>query len=89
MCFSEDDKLFLNNCVDIKYIDFFQYFFSDYKKIVYYEDNQPECSNCNCKMDDNGSRKAKPNKLEGIRKKQYICPKCGKTHVTTLEPFIK
>lgn len=40
-------------------------------------------------MDDNVSRKAKPNKLEGIRKKQYICPKCGKSHVTTLEPFIK
>ena len=36
-----------------------------------------------------GSRPAKPNKWEGIRKKQYICPECGKTHFTSLENFIK
>ena len=40
-------------------------------------------------MDDNGSREAKPNKLESIHKKQYICPNYRKTQVTTLEPFIK
>ena len=41
-----------------------------------------------CEMDSNGSRESKPNKLEGIRKKQYICSKCNKTHLTSLEPFI-
>ena len=40
-------------------------------------------------MNSNGSRPAKPNKWEGIRKKQYICPECGKTHFTSLENFIK
>ena len=39
-------------------------------------------------MADNGSRKVKPNKLEGIRKKQYACPDCQKSKVTSLEPFI-
>ena len=40
-------------------------------------------------MNNNGSRSAKPNKWECIRKKQYICPECGKTHCTSLENFIK
>ena len=40
-------------------------------------------------MNSNGSKPAKPNKWEGIRKKQYICPECGKTHFTSLENFIK
>lgn len=87
--YTEDDKLFLNNYVDIRFIDFFQFYFSDYNEIVYYEDKQPICPHCDCEMDNNGSRDAKPNKLEGIRKKQYICPECDKTKVTSLEPFIK
>lgn len=90
LCYTENGKLFLNNSVDITYIDFFQFFFSDYfTEIVYYEDKRPVCPVCGCKMDDNGSRVAKPNKLEGIRKEQYICLICGKTRVTSLEPFIK
>ena len=40
-------------------------------------------------MNSNGSRPAKPNKWENIRKKQYICPECRKTHTTSLENFIK
>ena len=40
-------------------------------------------------MNSNSSRRAKPNKWEGIRKKQYICPDCKKTQVTSLENFIK
>ena len=40
-------------------------------------------------MNSNGSRWTKPNKWEGIRKKQYICPDCNKTQVTSLENFIK
>ncbi len=87
--YTDKGKLFLNNVVDIKYIDFFQFFFTDYNEIVYYEDKQPVCPVCGCKMDNNGSRIIKPNKLEGIRKEQYICPNCGKTQVTSLEPFIK
>lgn len=40
-------------------------------------------------MISNGSCQVKPNKWEGIRKKQYICPDCKKTQVTSLENFIK
>ena len=40
-------------------------------------------------MNSNGSRVAKPNMKTNIRKKQYICPKCGKRHVTSLKNFIK
>ena len=59
-----------------------------FSEIVYFEHNQPICPNCGCEMDDNGSRESKPNKLNGIRKKQYRCPKCDKTALTSLEPFI-
>jgi len=90
LCYTENDKLFLNNYVDIKYIDFFQFFFSNYyTEIVYYEDKKPKCPKCGCEMDDNESRIAKPNKLESIRKEQYIYHNCDKTRVTSLEPFIK
>ena len=51
--------------------------------------DRPLYPNCNISMNSNGSRRAKPNKWEGIRKKQYICPICGKTHYTSLENFIK
>ena len=57
-------------------------------EIVYFEHDRPQCPRCGSDMDDNGSREVKPNKLEGIRKKQYICPDCKKTQVTSLEPFI-
>jgi len=40
-------------------------------------------------MNSNGSRRSKPNKWKEIRKKQYICPVCGKTHYTNLKNFIK
>lgn len=40
-------------------------------------------------MTDNGSKEAKPNKLKGIRKEQYKCPVCGKTQITSLNPFIE
>ena len=40
-------------------------------------------------MNSNGSRRSKPNKWVEIRKKQYICPVCGKTDYTNLENFIK
>lgn len=57
-------------------------------KIVYFEDKRPECPNCDCEMDDIGSRISKPNKLKGIQKEQYRCPKCEKTHTTSLDPFM-
>ena len=89
LCYSKDGKLFLSNCVNVKYIDFFREFCPEYEKIVYYEHWRPVCSHCGTRMDDNGSRPAKPNKLENIRKEQYLCPECDKTKLTSLEPFIK
>ena len=76
--FHEDDKLFLSNIVDIKYVDFFQSILPEFSKIVYFEYERSVCPNCGADMDDNGSRKAKPNKLKGIRKEQYLCPYCVK-----------
>ena len=71
-------------------LDFFQEYYSDYyTEIVYYEYERPLCPKCHSSMNSNGSIPAKPNKWEGIRKKQYICPECGKTHYTSLEKFIK
>ena len=51
-------------------LDFFQAYFGDYySEIVYYEYERPLCPKCNISMNSNGSRPAKPNKWEGIRKK--------------------
>ena len=69
---------------------FFDTYYGEYySEIVYYEYDRPICLKCGSSMNSNGSRKAKPNKWEGIRKKQYICPNCNKTQVTSLENFIK
>ena len=69
---------------------FFDTYYGEYySEIVYYEYDRPICLKCGSLMNSNGSRKAKPNKWEGIRKKQYICPNCNKTQVTSLENFIK
>ena len=89
LCYVEDGKLFLSNCVDIKHIDFFRELCPELKTIVYYEHDRPVCPNCGCEMTDNGSRPSKPNKQKNIRKRQYHCPECGKTKLTSLEPFIK
>ena len=88
ICYSKNDKLFLSNTIDIKHIDSIKQIFPDFKEIVYFEHNRPVCPNCGCEMNDNGSREHKPNKIKGIRKEQYQCPDCNKTHVTSLEPFI-
>lgn len=89
LCYIEDDKLFLSNEVNIKHVGFFKETFSDFSTIVYFEKERPECPHCEHEMTDNGSRPAKPNKLENFRKKQYICRDCNKTKVTSLEPFIE
>ena len=84
------DQLNVCNLISPDDLSFFYEYYDDYyAEIVYYEYNRPLCPNCDILMNNNGSRPAKPNKWEGIRKKQYICPECGKTHVTSLENFIK
>lgn len=88
LCEFKDGQLFLSNIVDIKHINFFNEILPEFSEIIYFEHDMPTCPHCGCEMDSNGSREAKPNKLEGIRKKQYICPHCGKTLLTSLEPFI-
>ena len=88
--FIESDQLNVCNLISPDDLSFFQEYYNDYyTEIVYYEYERPLCPKCNISMNSNGSRPAKPNKWEGIRKKQYICPECGKTHFTSLENFIK
>ena len=88
--FYESGRLNVSNIIDPDDLDFFDEYFGEYyEEIVYYEHDRPLCPNCNISMNSNGSRPAKPNKWDGIRKKQYICPICGKTHYTSLENFIK
>ena len=88
--FFDSDQLNVSNVISPDDLGFFQKYYDElYTEIVYYEYDRPVCPNCNISMNSNGSRPAKPNKWEGIRKKQYICPVCGKTHYTNLENFIK
>ena len=88
--FIESDQLNVCNLISPDDLGFFQEYYGDYyTEIVYYEYERPLCPKCNISMNSNGSRPAKPNKWGGIRKKQYICPECGKTHFTSLENFIK
>lgn len=68
ICFLKGDQLFLSNEIDIKHIGFFQETLPEFSEIVYFEHNKPICPNCGADMGDNGSRKVKPNKMEGIRK---------------------
>ena len=88
--FIDSDQLNVCNLISPDDLGFFQeYYGGYYTEIVYYEYEQPLCPECNISMNNNGSRSAKPNKWECIRKKQYICPEYGKTHCTSLENFIK
>lgn len=88
--FFDCDQLNVCNLINPDDLGFFQEYYEDnYTEIIYYEYNRPLCPNCNSSMSSNGSRPAKPNKWDNIRKKQYICPECGKTHTTSLENFIK
>lgn len=88
LCYTKNNYVYVSNSIDVKYINFIRKLFPKRKDIVYFEDERPECPNCDCKMNNNGSRRAKPNKLPGIRKEQYICPECDKTKVTSLKEFI-
>ncbi|MCQ2971415.1 MAG: hypothetical protein MJ226_07520 [archaeon] len=65
-------------------LDFFQEYYGDYyTEIVYYEYNRPLCPNCSSSMNSNGSRPAKPNKWEKIRKKNNTSvQECGKKHIS-------
>ena len=88
--FIESDQLNVCNLISPDDLGFFQEYYGDYyTEIIYYEYKRPTCPKCDISMNSNGSRPVKPNKWEGIRKKQYICPECGKTHFTSLENFIK
>ena len=88
--FFEDGQLNVSNRINPDDLDFFEeYYYGYYSEIVYYEYDIPLCPICGSSMNSNGSRVAKPNKWDGIRKKQYICPECNKTQVTSLEEHIR
>lgn len=72
ICHLEDDQLYLSNIVDLKHIGFFKDILPEFSEIVYFEHDRPICPRCGSEMADNGSREVKPNKLEGIRKKNSI-----------------
>ena len=68
--FLEDGRLNVSNIIDPYYLSFFDEYYGEYyDEIVYYEYDRPLCPNCENSMNSNGSRRAKPNKWEGIRKK--------------------
>ena len=53
-------------------MNFFKDILPEFSEVVYFEHDDPVCPKCGCIMGSNGSRKSKPNKLEGIRKKNNI-----------------
>lgn len=82
-------KLFISNEISPDDLIFFEkYYDSWYTEIVYFESELVFCPDCGNSMNKNGSRSFKPNKYKNVCKQQYICPVCGKTHVTSLEKFI-
>ena len=87
--FIESDQLNVCNLISPDDLSFFQEYYNDYyTEIVYFEYERPLCPKCNISMNSNGSRPAKPNKWEGIRKKQYICF-LGKNQCTFANPPVK
>ena len=88
LLYLEKDQLFISNTINPKFLPLLKEMIPEYNEIVYFEQKKPVCPNCKIEMDFNGSRDVKPNMLEGVRKKQYICSKCGKTKVTNLNNYI-
>lgn len=88
LVYSDVDQLHVSNLIDPKRLNFFKEIMPEYSEVVVFEHNTPICPECETEMNSNGSRKAKPNMLKGVRKKQYICPNCGKTKVTSWDDFI-
>ena len=68
--FIDSDQLNVCNLISPDDLGIFQEYYGDYyAEIVYYEYDRPLCPECDSSMNSNGSRPAKPNKWEGIRKK--------------------
>ena len=88
LLYLEKDQLHVSNQINPKYISFFKEIMPEHGEIVYFEHDTPVCPECGTKMDLNGSRQSKLNMIEGILKKQYVCPECRKTKVTSLNDFI-
>lgn len=88
LVYLEKNQLFVSNIIDVKYLNFFKEIMPEFNEIVIFEHDTPSCPKCGADMAPNGSRKAKPNMLEGVRKEQYVCPDCGKSKVTYLTEFI-
>ena len=73
--FFEDGRLNVSNVINPDDLDFFDEYCGEcYDEIVYYEYGRPLCPDCKNSMNSNGFRRSKPNKWEGLRKKQNICP---------------
>ena len=88
LVYLKKNQLHISNQIDPKFLPFFKEMVAEYDEIVYFEHDKPVCPHCNVEMNSNGSRESKPNMLEGIRIKQYVCPICGKTQTTSLKEFI-
>ena len=88
LLYTKNDKLYVSNMFDPKFIPFFKDLIPDHKEIVYFEHTRPVCPNCGVKMNSNGSKKSKPNMHDNICKKQYKCPKCNKSIITSIEDYI-
>ena len=86
--FIDSDQLNVCNLISPDDLGFFQeYYGGYYTEIVYYEYEQPLCPECNISMNNNGSRSAKPNKWEGIRKKTIYLSKMWKNTLHKLRKF--
>ena len=74
--FLDGDQLNICNTIHPDDLGFFERYYSDYySEIVYFEYDRPVCPKCGNSMNSNGSRQAKPNKWEGIRKKTIYLSK--------------
>ena len=74
--FFDDNRLNVSNIIHPDDLGFLETYYGEYyTEIVYYEYDRPTCPKCGSSMNSNGSRRAKPNKWEGIRKKTIYLPR--------------
>ena len=83
------NRVYLSNKVSPDDDKFIRKYLGYDSEITYFEHTIPICPNCNITMSKNGTKPAKPNKMENTWLQQYICPECGHEHVTSLNDHKK
>lgn len=83
------NRVYLSNKISPDDVKFIRKYLGYDTEIAFFEHTIPKCPYCDSTMSKNGTKSAKPNKMENTRLQQYICPHCKHEHVTSLNDHKK